>query len=131
MAARVVHFDISADDAARAAKFYQDVFGWKIEKYGGDVPMEYWMVVTGPDSEPGINGGMHKRQGPASAGDEPVAFECTIGVDNVDAYAKKIEPAGGKILMAKMGLKGVGWFVHALDTEGNHFSLMQPDPSAA
>ncbi len=130
MAARVVHFDIGADDVERAIGFYEDVFGWRTEKVGGDMPMDYWLITTGPDSEPGINGGLHKRDTAASGGDEPAAFECTIGVDDIEAYAAKIEPAGGKILMEKMGLKGVGWFVHALDSEGNHFSLMQPDPAA-
>jgi predicted enzyme related to lactoylglutathione lyase len=31
---RVVHFEIPADDTGRAVKFYQKVFGWKIEKWG-------------------------------------------------------------------------------------------------
>jgi len=34
-------------------------FGWKIEKWPG--PMEYWMVTTGPDGTPGINGGLMKK----------------------------------------------------------------------
>jgi hypothetical protein len=28
---RVIWFEIPADDPDRAAKFYEDVFGWKIE----------------------------------------------------------------------------------------------------
>ena len=130
MTARVVHFDIGADDPERASRFYQNVFGWEIHKYEGEGPMEYWLIKTGSESEPGINGGLHKRETAASRGDEPAAFECTIGVDDIDGYAGKIAPAGGKILMEKMGMKGVGWFVHAEDTEGNHFSLMQSDPTA-
>ena len=27
---RVIHFDIAADNAERAIKFYENVFGWKI-----------------------------------------------------------------------------------------------------
>ena len=44
---RISHFDIPADDPKRAQKFYQDVFGWKFDKWDG--PMEYWMVKTGDD----------------------------------------------------------------------------------
>lgn len=32
---RVIHFEIHASDPVRAAKFYTDVFGWKIKKYEG------------------------------------------------------------------------------------------------
>ena len=44
---RVVHFEIPADDPVRAAKFYEDVFGWKIEKWEG--PFDYWLVTTGEE----------------------------------------------------------------------------------
>ena len=29
---RVIWFEIPADDPGRAAKFYEEVFGWKVEK---------------------------------------------------------------------------------------------------
>lgn len=47
-------FEIPADDPGRAAKFYDDVFGWKVKKWDG--PVDYWLVTTGEDEEPGING---------------------------------------------------------------------------
>ncbi|MGZ7109599.1 MAG: VOC family protein, partial [Methanobacterium sp.] len=28
---KVIHFEIPAEDPERAIKFYEDVFGWKIE----------------------------------------------------------------------------------------------------
>jgi integrase len=31
---RIIHFEIPADDTDRAVRFYQKVFGWKIEKWG-------------------------------------------------------------------------------------------------
>lgn len=34
-----IHFDIPADNPEKMAKFYQDVFGWKINKWEG--PMDY------------------------------------------------------------------------------------------
>ena len=52
---RVVHFEIHADDPERAANFYQSVFGWQFQKWEG--PLEYWMIITGPEGTPGINGG--------------------------------------------------------------------------
>ena len=44
---RVIWFEIPADDPGRAAKFYEDVFGWKVEKWDG--PFDYWLVTTGED----------------------------------------------------------------------------------
>ena len=52
---RVVHFDIQADDPKRAAAFYSTVFGWKFNQWGD---IEYWLVTTGDDSQPGINGAL-------------------------------------------------------------------------
>jgi predicted enzyme related to lactoylglutathione lyase len=40
----IVHFEIPTDDLERAKRFYNELFGWKIEKYPG--PMEYWMITT-------------------------------------------------------------------------------------
>ena len=56
---KVIHFEIPADDLDRAIKFYKDVFGWEIEKWDqGD----YWLVSTGPDDEPGINGAIMPKE---------------------------------------------------------------------
>jgi len=57
---RVIHFEIPADDPARAVKFYADVFGWQSQKWDG--PMEYWLVATGKAPAPGIDGGILRRQ---------------------------------------------------------------------
>ena len=46
---RVIHFEISADDPERAVKFYEKVFGWKIDRWG---PVEYWLATTGPMTSP-------------------------------------------------------------------------------
>ncbi len=119
---RIIHFDIPADDPARAQKFYQDVFGWTFDKWNG--PMEYWMAKTGDDKQPGINGGLAKRM-PGQAG-----VTNTIDVPSVDEFAKKIESKGGKVIMPKMAIPGVGYFAQCLDTEGNVFGIIQMDQNA-
>lgn len=119
---RVIHFDIPADDPVRAQKFYQDVFGWKFDKWNG--PMEYWMTKTGDDKQPGINGGLAKRM-PGQFGTTN-----TIDVPSVDEFAKKIQSNGGKIIMPKMPIQGVGYFAQCQDTEGNIFGIIQMDQNA-
>lgn len=46
-----MYFELPADDPKRAIAFYEKVFGWTITKW--DAPMDYWLVTTGPDDEPG------------------------------------------------------------------------------
>jgi predicted enzyme related to lactoylglutathione lyase len=119
---RIIHFDLPADDPARAQKFYSEIFGWKFDKWNG--PMDYWMVKTGDDKQPGINGGLSKRM-PGQAGPSN-----TIDVPSVDEYIKKIQSNGGKIIMPKMPIPKIGYFAQCMDTEGNIFGIMQPDTNA-
>jgi predicted enzyme related to lactoylglutathione lyase len=119
---RVIHFEIPAAEPARAAAFYGKVFGWKFDKWPG--PMEYWMVVTGKEGEPGINGGMMKKPGGITSTTN------TIGVDSVDDAITAILKAGGKNIMPKTPIPTVGYFAYCEDTEGNVFGVMQADPNA-
>jgi predicted enzyme related to lactoylglutathione lyase len=127
---RVVHFEIHAENPERAIAFYHGLFGWKIAR--ANVPMEYWLVETGPDGTPGINGGLLRRHGPSPVGGECVnAYVCTVGVDSLDACLAKLPAAGGTQALPKMAIPGVGWLAYAKDTEGNIFGMMQPDTSAS
>lgn len=124
---RVIHFEIHAGDPARAISFYEKIFGWTFQKWEG--PMEYWVVVTGADDQPGINGGLMKRQGEID-GQAVIAYVCTIDVASVDESVKTIEANGGQVVVPKMAIPGLGWLVYAKDTEGNIFGIMHSDESA-
>jgi uncharacterized protein len=118
---RVVHFEIPADDMQRAVAFYREVFGWQITPYEG--APEYFLVITGPDSEPGINGGIMQRRdgGPTTN---------TISVDDVDRCVRMAVERGGRVIMPKSPVAGVGYLAYCLDSEGNIFGMMQTDPQA-
>jgi len=119
---RVVHFEIHADDLEQAVKFYQDVFGWEIVKWEG--PQDYWLITTGPDDEPGINGGLMKRMDPSAS------TWNTVEVPSVDEFTAKIIESGGKVVMPKTTIPGVGYQAYCQDTEGNVFGLHETDESA-
>ena len=119
---RVIHFEFPADNPERAAKFYQDVFGWKIDRWDG--PVDYWLITTGTDEEPGINGALMRR------GEDDTGTRNTVEVRSVDESMKAVKESGGRVVMAKMPVPGVGWIALCSDTEGNVFGMMQPDPSA-
>lgn len=121
---RVMHFEISAEEPERAAKFYAEAFGWKVQKW--ESPMDYWMLITGDEGEPGINGGMMKK-----CDEHPMPGTVnTITVASVDEYVGKVEAAGGKIIVPKMAIPTIGYIAYFQDTEGNMFGLMEPDTSA-
>lgn len=124
--ARVVHFEIHAQEPARAAEFYKNVFNWEISQWGNE---QYWIVKTGEKDEPGIDGGIMKRHGEID-GEAVIAYVCTIDVDSLDYYAEKVINSGGENVVAKMAVPGVGWLAYFKDTEKNIFGIMQSDPEA-
>jgi len=117
---RVTHFEIYTDDPETVQPFYRDVFGWKFEKFEGG-PIEYWLVTTGDDKEPGINGGLTRPR----EGQQPGTLN-TIAVESLDQTTKKIEKRGGKICVPKMAIPKIGWLAYAEDPAGNVFGVIEP-----
>lgn len=126
--ARVIHFEVQADQPERAVKFYQELFGWEFTKWEG--PQPYWLIKTGPDSRPGINGGLLPRRCPVD-GQAVIAYVCTVDTPSVDESVKKAQASGGTVALPKMAIPGVGWLAYCKDTEGNVFGMMQADPKAS
>lgn len=118
---RVFYFEINADKPERAAKFYNKVFGWKINKWKG--PIDYWLVSTGKKNKPGIDGAIMYRFKRGTTIN-------TIDVPSVDKFVRKIVRAGGKKLTPKTAVPGFCYFSYCADTEGNIFGIMEEDPKA-
>ena len=128
MAGRVVHFEIQSADPEGAILFYEKLFGWKFEQWG-DQP--YWLITTGPSSEPGINGGLLPRRGGAPETGQAVnCYVCTVDVASVDASLEAAQSLGGKLAVPRMAIPKVGWLAYAIDPDGNIFGMMQSDPDA-
>jgi hypothetical protein len=123
MMARVVHFELVGEDPERMAKFYANTFGWKTKKWEG--PMEYWLVTTGEEGTPGINGGFGLRDTPQEQG-----TTVTIDVADAKAAVAAIEKNGGTVVNPLHPIPGVGWQAYCQDTEGNVFGIHQDDPQA-
>ncbi len=112
----IVHFEIPADDVARARKFYGELFGWSFQEMG-----DYTLIQCGAD--PG--GGMMKRMAPGQG------ITNYIAVEDLDEYARKAQSLGATVLVPKMAVPNMGWWTQLQDTEGNVFALWQEDPKAA
>jgi predicted enzyme related to lactoylglutathione lyase len=84
------HFAITADDVERARRFYEAVFQWSFEPWG---PPGFYLIHTGPVGDRGVQGALQERRTPLS-GAGMRGFECTIGVDDLDAVLNAAKAAG-------------------------------------
>ncbi len=126
---RVAHFEIHADDPARAISFYEKVFGWHFSKWNGS--QDYWMVKTGEPNQPGIDGGLMRRIGNPPADTQPInSYVWTIVTSSVDQDLNNVLLHGGSIAVPKNSVPGVGCLAYIKDTEGNIFGVMQEDRAA-
>ena len=123
----VVHFELPYDDAARIARFYQDVFQWKTQVLGADMG-HYVLATTAdvdvvPDAPRGaINGGFFPRS-PDMPAQHP---SLVIGVRDIQASMHAVNEAGGQVLGTPMEIPGIGQYVAFYDTEGNRLGMLQP-----
>jgi predicted enzyme related to lactoylglutathione lyase len=118
---RISYFDFSADDPERAIN-YNKVFRWQINKWDG--PTEYWGIKTGENNEPGIDGGLSRRD---KIGQWTTPF---INVSSVDQCSAKIESQGGKIIQPKTAIPGIGYLLLFKDTESNPVGLFEENKNA-
>ena len=108
----IVHLEISTKNAAASAKFYSEVFGWKIEV---DPRFDYHQFAA----EGGPGGGFVNVDEHTKVGDV-IPY---LAADDVDAMLKKVEQAGGKTLLPKTEIPGVGWYALFADPTGNRIGL--------
>jgi predicted enzyme related to lactoylglutathione lyase len=127
----IVHFEIPSDDIQRSKRFYNELFGWTIEKFqdtGNNMPenMEYYIITTTDDKgNNSLRGGMLKRQDIQQQG-----ITNYIDVKSIDEYSAKVEDLGGKVVVRKMPVPGMGYFAICLDTENNSFAIWETNSSA-
>jgi predicted enzyme related to lactoylglutathione lyase len=110
----IVHVEIPSKDPAVNAKFYGDLFGWKLEKAPD---FDYWQFD--PESGPGGGfPGLNDEQG-IKAGDVIVY----IGTDDIPASLARAEQLGGKTLVPETEIPGIGYFAWFTDPSGNRLAL--------
>jgi predicted enzyme related to lactoylglutathione lyase len=125
----VVHFEFPYDDRDRIARFYESVFGWRLEKLGEEMGRYVVATTADKDAKPGspagaINGGFFERKA-----DWPGQYpSVVIAVQQIEKSMSKVTAAGGKVLGEPMDIPGVGRYVAFFDTEGNRVSMLQPLP---
>jgi len=114
---RVVHFEISADNPERAVNFYQSTFGWEIRKWDG--PQDYWIIITGDDDQPGINGCMIHCDNAATSGSVNI-----VELPSLDEALIRVGDNGGQVFHPRTSVPGIGFLAYYRDPEGNEFGTM-------
>jgi len=124
----IVYFQIPSDDIERSKEFYNQLFGWKIDKFPeSNTPeaMENWTVTTTDDKgDKALGGGMSKRQMPQQQ------ITNFIDVESVGEYSSKVEKLGGKVVVPKTAVPGMGFYAVCVDTENNSFGIFESNESA-
>jgi len=122
----IVHFEIPSDDIERSKKFYNELFGWNIEKWpGSPAGMEYWLISTVDNKgNKALGGGIMKRQ---SSQQQGINY---FDVKSVQDYAAKVERLGGKVIVSKSPVPGMGYMAVCTDTENNSFGIFEADSNA-
>ena len=114
----VVHWELWSQTAI--AKFYQDIFAWKIEDY----PQLNYRLVRTEGGGMGIDGGIMQ---PPHEGPWPGNMTCYIAVDDLAAYREKIVAAGGKICVEEQAVPGMGTLALFTDPDGRMMGLWKPE----
>jgi uncharacterized protein len=115
MAGKLVHFELPAQDSARAQEFYGSLFGWQFQSYGD---MDYHLTRTAEDQGGAVSG--------MQEGEHATIY---FDVDDIDAALAQVRELGGQA-EEKQPVPTMGWFAHCKDTEGTNFGLWQSDESA-
>ncbi len=111
---KFVWFELLSSDAKKAQAFYGEVLGWKVQPVPIG-PMSYDTIVVAD----AMIGGYVPRP-PAGGGSRWLAY---ASVADVDATAKKVTAAGGKIVEAPHDIPGVGRRAVVADPQGAELGL--------
>jgi predicted enzyme related to lactoylglutathione lyase len=114
--ASVEHFEIPADDIARASIFYRTVFDFGFEPWGD----EMGMLRTGG----GIDGDLHLR----AAAPHPTVV---ITVDRIEDTVTRVLQNGGEQVGEIQPLDESSRWVYIRDSEGNLIGLYDKIPPQA
>lgn len=121
------YFDLTVQDVGEARKFFAEVFGWRFEKF--PMPYEYYRIHAGPETEPGIDGGIGAVKDAPLADGRPLT-QVTVPVARLDEALAKVMVAGGRVVEPKLAIPGVGWYATCAEPGGLLFGLIEADPGA-
>lgn len=113
-------FEISVTDINRAKKFYESIFGIKMEKQ--EMMGMQMAFFPSEDMNGKVSGGL--VQGPMHKPSADGAKIYLNGNPDLANALSKVEAAGGKVVMPKTKISDeIGHMAAFIDTEGNNVAL--------
>ena len=109
--------DLSSPDLEASARFYRELFGWTAQASEDPEARGYTMLQQGGKNVAGM--------GPAQPG-QPPAWTSYVTVEDADAAAKRVEAAGGSVLLPPMDVMDVGRMAIFADPAGAVIAVWQP-----
>ena len=119
---KFVHYELNTSDPKAAKKFYRAVFNWKFQ----DMPMGSGSVYTMVSSADGPVGGIQQHPMPGT----PSAWLAYAEVASVDKSVAKAKKLGGKSIVPKQVIPGMGEFAVLADPTGATFAIWKSLQSA-
>ena len=110
MTARLNYVELPVADIAKAKKFYEKAFGWKLTAFGPD----YAGTTTG-DVDIGLQ---------ADKAEAPKAPLAIVETKDLEAALRSVTAAGGKITKPIFAFPG-GRRFHFTDPSGNELAVWQ------
>lgn len=114
--------EVPVEDMDRAIKFYETVFGFKIERHQmGPIDMGWFSWI---ENGLGSGGSLVKSGDFYKPSTDGVLIYFTAHSGDLNNELSRIEPAGGKVLEPKTFIaEGYGYYALFIDTEGNRVAL--------
>ncbi len=112
---RIIHVKYATDDPDRLTGFYDDVFGWSVEKFPD--PPDGWRMDSG--SGFGVNSSVYR------SGDCPTEphMSVAVSVDSVARTAQRVLDAGGEVIGDPIEAFG-NTYLYCRDPDGNVICLV-------
>jgi predicted enzyme related to lactoylglutathione lyase len=116
MASAINWFEIPANNFERAVEFYSKVLGAELQKMGGPFEMAFF-----PCNDGGVGGCVTHGNGNKPSAEGALVY--LNGGDDLGIQLNRVEPSGGKVIMAKTAIGENGFMAVFMDTEGNRVAL--------
>ncbi len=110
-------FEIPTIDFDRARRFYEAVLETKLNEH----PFGSSRVAVFPYESPGVGGCLDANSASRPSSDGVVIYFDVDG--RLDRTLELIEAAGGRVVVPKTALPGMGSIAHIIDSEGNRVGL--------
>lgn len=109
--------ELGTSDLEGAKRFYVELFGWRPETDPRQEAGGYTMAYLGDAAIAALT--------PLYQESQPVAWNVSFAVADADEAVRKVEEAGGTVILGPMDVFDVGRFAVALDPTGAAFQLWQ------